>query len=703
MKDSMYTRWGRALSPEHVLQEYPRPGLVRESYLNLNGTWEYAFTKTEKLPDRYEGQILVPFSPEAPLSGVNRQLQPDEVLHYKRVFRIEASDDDESESRDREAAFREGSTGERDVRVARPAGVPKRRWLLHFGAVDQMCSVYVDHRKVGSHTGGYLPFTFDVTDAVKAPGQNAVMDGDASGTEGLLHNEDASGTEGLLHNGDASGTDGSLPGGESCAQVDHLLQVVVKDLSDTSYHAKGKQSLVRGGMWYTAQSGIWQTVWMEEVPEHYISDLKITPDYDQGSVALKVFTNHPERRAAVHATVLFKGEVVGEWNFQSDRTAMLQLGGPGSFESWTPEHPNLYDLKIEMGDDTVTSYFGMRKYSVGRDAQGVPRFFLNNEPYFHNGLLDQGYWPDGLYTAPSDEALCYDIQAMKDLGFNMLRKHIKIEPARWYYHCDRLGMLVWQDMVCGGDRYRSWFVTYMPNLLPWTGRVISDHHYGLFARRNAQGRREFRRELKETIRHLYNYPCISVWVPFNEGWGQFNASGVTKDVRRLDPSRLIDEASGWFDQGGGDVYSIHNYWRKLRVSKPRVGKLQERFPGLLSRLFCRPSGKGDTEAFPRSRVVALTECGGYSYREPEHSLCEEVYGYRKYSSREELTDGIAMLWEKELIPNVSRGLGGTVYTQVSDVEDEVNGLLTYDREVCKVDAARMQAVNRRLLAEQLQD
>ena len=646
MKDSMYTRWGRALSPEHVLQEYPRPGLVRESYLNLNGTWEYAFTKTEKLPDRYEGQILVPFSPEAPLSGVNRQLQPDEVLHYKRVFRTEASDDDESESRDREAAFREGSTAERDVRVARPAGVPERRWLLHFGAVDQMCSVYVDHRKVGSHTGGYLPFTFDVTDAMKAPGQNAVMDGDASGTDGLLHNEDASGTE------------GSLPGGESCAQVDHMLQVVVKDLSDTSYHAKGKQSLERGGMWYTAQSGIWQTVWMEAVPEHYISDLKITPDYDQGSVALKVFTNHPERRAAVHATVLFKGEVVGEWNFQSDRTAMLQLGGPGSFESWTPEHPNLYDLKIEMGDDTVTSYFGMRKYSVGRDAQGVPRFFLNNEPYFHNGLLDQGYWPDGLYTAPSDEALCYDIQAMKDLGFNMLRKHIKIEPEQFYYDCDRLGMVVFQDMVNCGD-----YSFLRDTGLPTIGLRLDDRNL----HRDTETRQNFVKAMEGTVRQLSNHPCVCYWTIFNEGWGQFCADAMYESLKKLDDSRFIDSTSGWFHQKRSDVDSLHIYFKKLKLGK-------------------------------EDKPQMLSEFGGYAYKIKEHSFnTEKTYGYALYDDREKFVAAVRSLYKDQLLPLVKKGLCGAIYTQVSDVEDETNGFFTYDRAVLKVKPEEL-----RDLAEKLQ-
>ena len=581
MGTELYTRWGRELDPDHVLQEYPRPELVRGSCLNLNGFWDMTITNTSTLPAVYDGRILVPFSPEAPLSGVKRQLLPDEYLHYRRTVKL-------------------------------PENKPGWRWILHFGAVDQGCEVFFNGTEAGIHVGGYLPFSLDVTDYARK-GEN-------------------------------------------------LLQAVVWDLSDTSFHAKGKQSLERGGMWYTAQSGIWQTVWMEAVPAHYIRQLKLTPDYDQGMVRIKVLTNEPSKKIPVRAAVSFCGKNVGEWGITSNRTCELSIP---DFESWTPETPNLYDIRITMEEDAAAGYFGMRKYSVERDSEGILRFFLNNRPYYHNGVLDQGYYPDGLYTAPSDEALRFDIQTMKDLGFNMLRKHVKIEPARWYYHCDRIGMLVWQDMVCGGDRYRYWFVTLMPNVQMWTGRVISDHHYRLFSRAGEEGRREYNRELKETIRLLYDHPCIAAWVPFNEGWGQFDAGKASETIRRLDPTRLIDEASGWFDQGGGDMYSIHNYFRKLRV---------------------RPQ---------KDRVVALTECGGYSCREPEHSFCDEVYGYRKYASGEELTEGIAGLWEKELIPNIPRGLSASVYTQVSDIEDELNGLMTYDREVIKVDPVRMRRENKK--------
>jgi beta-galactosidase/beta-glucuronidase len=556
--------------------------MVRDSYLNLNGKWEYVINRSEELPETYEGEILVPFSPEAVLSGVNRQVMPEDVLHYRRTVALTQE-------------FLNGG-----------------RVLLHFGAVDQICQVYVNGILAGSHTGGYLPFTIEVTGKVK--------------------------------------------------EGENVLQVVVRDYSDTSYHARGKQKIERGGMWYTPQSGIWQTVWMESVPQDYIRELKITPCYDEGAVKLRVFTDSG-REETCTGSISFRGKLIRNVTFKANRTVKIRIE---DFESWTPETPNLYDMTIRTETDAVETYFAMRKYSMERDGKGVLRFCLNNRPYLHNGLLDQGYYPDGLYTAPSDEALQYDIRKMKELGFNMLRKHIKIEPARWYYHCDRIGMLVWQDMVSGGGKYHMKFICTMPNMFMWSGRIVKDNKYRAFARSDREGREEYYRELKAMIRHLYNYPCITAWVPFNEGWGQFDAAKATEMVRQMDPSRLIDEASGWFDQHGGDMYSIHNYWRVLKV-KPK-----------------------------KDRAVALTECGGYSYRMEGRSYCDEVYGYRKYYSVAELTDGIRGLWEKELMANIKNGLSAIVYTQVSDVEEEVNGLVTYDREAVKVEEEAMKDLNRRL-------
>lgn len=585
------TRWGRNIDPEHVLAEYPRPGMRRNSYVSLNGFWNYAITDSADLPEQYDGRILVPFSPEAPLSGVNRILQPDQFLHYERTFLFHSADDHSGLLHDA------------------PGGA---RLLLHFGAVDCSCTVYVNHTEAGTHTGGYLPFSLDITDYVQ--------------------------------------------------EGENVLSLVVRDLSDTSYHAKGKQSLDRGGMWYTPQSGIWQSVWMEAVPKLYISGLKLDPDYDEGSLRIKVMTNGKEK-LPVRFTVRLHGEDILEAEGTTETACKIMLP---SVCPWTPETPILYDLVVRAGEDEVFSYFALRKISMEKDPRGIWRMFLNNRPYFQNGVLDQGYYPDGLYTAPSDEAMVNDILQMKALGFNMLRKHCKIEPDRWYYHCDRLGMLVWQDMACGGGKYRGWFVTTLPNVLPAAGRLFRDSHRRLFSRENESGRKEFIREIRQTIRLLYNHPSIVLWVPFNEGWGQFDANKAAALIKSLDPSRLVDEASGWFDQGGGDVCSIHNYFRVLKV---------------------RPDP---------NRCVALTEFGGYSWHTPDHSWCAKEYGYKKYHSGEELTDGIEKLWKRDLIRNIEKGLSASVYTQVSDVEDETNGFLTYERETLKVDASRMAQFNRML-------
>lgn len=576
----LMTRWGEDLDPDHVLEEYPRPQMVRDSWMSLNGYWDYAFTRDETVPKAWDGRILVPFSPEALLSGVERQLQPDEYLHYQRHVRMP-----------------EG-------------GLADGRWLLHFGAVDQFCRVFVNGTESGSHLGGFLPFTLDVTDLL---------------TEG-----------------------------------ENLLYVCVRDLSDTSYHARGKQAIHSGGMWYTAQSGIWQTVWMEHVPAFYISRIKLVPDCDNARIGIKVLAAGD---AKVQVRISFHSKEVAKTEIKTCKMCWIPLK---HFRSWSPDRPDLYDLDLQMGDDHITSYFAMRKTEIRRDSRGILRFYLNGKPYYHNGVLDQGYYSDGLYTAPSDEALQYDIRTMKELGFNMLRKHIKIEPDRWYYHCDRLGMLVWQDMVSGGSAYHTWFVTNIPFILMRTGRIIRDRHYWLLARQEKEGRQEYARELKETIRHLFNHPCIVAWVPFNEGWGQFDSDKAVRRIRSLDPGRMVDQASGWFDQGGGDIYSIHNYWKNLIV-KP-----------------------------VRDRVIALTEFGGLFHRVPEHSSHDHYYGYRKYASLTSLTEGIRKRWDVELIPNILRGLSASVYTQVSDIEEELNGLLTYDRKLLKVNAGKLREMNRKL-------
>lgn len=563
------TRWSDQVRehPEEVLSEYPRPSLRRKSYVNLNGYWDYAITGRGKKPERYGGRILVPFSPEAPLSGVEQTLRPGQVLWYRRML-------------PRQIVRRQGF-----------------RWLLHFGAADQFAAVYVNKKLVKRHLGGYLPFSADVTDVL-------------SGTE----NE---------------------------------LIVGIRDVTDLSWYSRGKQKLQKGGMFYTAQSGIWQTVWMEEVPEAYIESLKITPLFDEGKAEFLAVSSS---EGPVSVTLYEGKEICCQWTGKANEAFDVPLE---SVYPWSPEDPFLYSVRIRFREDQAESYFAMRKISVEKDSRGIPRTFLNNSPYLQKGVLDQGYWPDGLYTAPCDEALIFDIKEMKRLGFNMIRKHIKIEPERWYYHCDRLGMLVWQDMVCGGKPYRRWYVTYLANGLEALHIRLTDRLYGLLGRRDQRGREQFLEEMQETIRVLWNHPSIVTWVLFNEGWGQFDAKEVTALAESLDPARLIDQASGWFDQGGGDFRSIHNYFFRLRLWKDE-------------------------------RVQALTEFGGFCWHMKEHSMYARVYGYRIYGSRKALTRGYGRLM-KEVVSKIPEGLSVTVYTQLSDVEEEVNGIYTYDREILKID------------------
>lgn len=572
----LLTPWGEELDPERVLPEYPRPQLRRADYTILNGRWNYAFTTNATPPAAFDGQILVPFSPESILSGVQRQLKPGEYLWYERPLPLPSP-------------VQEAAAG--------------KRLLLHFGAVDQSAVVYVNGTEVCSHLGGYLPFETDITP--------------------------------FLRNGDNS------------------LMVCVQDDSDASWHSRGKQTLKRGGMFYTAQSGIWQTVWMEWVPETHIRGLKLTPDYDAGEVSLCVdVTGSSPLTLSISAGEERVFHAVFDTALEASTQITVRAALP-AFHPWSPDDPFLYTLRLAYGEDRVESYFAMRSFRVEPDEKGIPRFCLNHKPLFLHGVLDQGYWPDGLYTAPSDEALLYDIRLMKKLGFNMLRKHIKIESARWYYHCDRLGMIVWQDMVSGGSSYSMPMVCYLPTLFPSVSGHISDQRYKLFGRLSKEGRDEWERECLETVDYLYNTPSIAVWVPFNEGWGQFDANRITARIKEKDPTRPVDQTSGWFDQNGGDFKSVHNYFRKQKVVRD-----------------------------PRAFVIS--EYGGYACRIDGHSSVDRIYGYKKFDTAEELAHAFRRLMEREIQPLVAKGLCGAVYTQVSDVEEEVNGILTYDRKVCKL-------------------
>ena len=544
----------------------------RDSYLNLNGRWEYAITDSDELPRRWDGTILVPFSPESALSGVGRSLQPGQTLWYRR-----------------------------EVIVPQGFIPTDGRLLLHFGAVDQEAAVYWNGRLLGRHMGGYNAFTLDATDALGPR---------------------------------------------------NSLVVRVHDDTDASFHSRGKQKTRRGGIWYTPQSGIWQTVWMEAVPRHYIESLRIVPLFDQSAVEVMVRCSQPLQ---CEATV--DGRTVP---FTSGEPARIPMP---DFRAWSPEDPYLYDLSVTLGEDRVESYFGMRKMEVRADRGGVKRLFLNGEPYFQSGLLDQGYWPDGLYTAPSDEALIYDIQTAKAMGFNLLRKHIKVEPMRWYYHCDRLGMLVWQDMPSGGGKYRFSTIT-LPLV---TGIHRRDNHYRAFARASSQGRGEYMDELEEMVGQLFNAPSVVLWVPFNEGWGQFDSTLVMERLRALDPTRPVDPASGWHDQGAGELRSLHVYFKPFRFRRDR-----------------------------RGRALALSEFGGYNLRVDGHCFNQKDYRYRRLPDAAALWRDFSRLYEREVLPAVPRGLCASVYTQLSDVEDELNGLMTYDRRVVKLDADEVRELNERL-------
>ncbi len=582
MPEHLLTRWGRDLDPDRVLQEYPRPQLVRASYLNLNGWWEHAFTAAgADQPREYDGRILVPFSPEAPLSGVGRQLQPDELLWYRRTLRLP------------------------DGFVERPGG----RVLLHLGAVDQTCAVRLNGVEVGANDGGYLPFTCELTDALRAG--------------------------------------------------DNELVVRVRDLSNNRGPSSGKQRLARGGIWYTAQSGIWQTVWAEWVPQRYVESLVLVPRLEESALEATVVSaageaddgGGRETTGPARVRLLADGAEVAVAQVEPGRPTLVPLP---AVHPWTPEDPFLYDVEVECGEDRVSSYVGMRSFGVGADPAGVPRLLLNGTTYPHVGVLDQGYWSDGMMTPPSDEALVHDIATMKRLGFTVLRKHAKVEPLRWYAHCDRLGMIVWQDLVNGGGRYRTATATW-PGRRWWPRVRLSDRRYRWFGRADADGRVEFRDELHRAVELLRNVTSLAVWVPFNEGWGQFDAAEIAEELRRLDPTRLVDHASGWHDQGGGDLRSVHVYGRRFRVPRRRTDQ----------------------------RALVLSEYGGYDLAVDGHTFGDVDFGYRHFDDATAMGAAFGAL-HADLADAVPRGLAGTVYTQLSDVEDELNGLLTYDREVQKL-------------------
>ncbi|HWZ28116.1 MAG TPA: galactose-1-epimerase [Gemmatimonadales bacterium] len=534
------TRWASEVTAERVLPEYPRPQMVRNSWINLNGLWDYAVRDSgASVPDSYDGTILVPFPIESQLSRVARPVSPAQRLWYHRAFTL-------------------------------AKGVAGGRWLLHFGAVDWDATVTVDGRRVGRHRGGYDPFSFDITDALKGSAK-------------------------------------------------HELIVSVWDPTDAGEQPRGKQVLRPGSIWYTAVTGIWQTVWLEPVPGAHIDDLVITPDVDAGltHVLVSVSGGPP---VPVRVEVRAGDSTVATVEGSSGRPVTVPIAHA---RLWSPGDPFLYGLRVRAGRDSVRSYLGMRKIAVTRDSSGVPRLFLNNRPLFEFGTLDQGWWPDGLYTAPTEDARRNDFATIRDLGFNLMRKHVKVEPERWYFDADSMGVLVWQDMP--------------------SGDIDSD-----------SGRAEYRRELERMVTALRNHPAIVMWVPFNEGWGQHDTRQTAEWVKRTDPSRLVDDASGWTDRNAGDVLDLHSY------------------PG------------PEIPAPDSARARVLGEFGGLGFPVPQHTwVTRDNWGYVRYPTLDSLWSGYHDLLVRVRALEAA-GLAAAVYTQTTDVEVEVNGVETYDRGVTKL-------------------
>ena len=538
-----------------MFDEYPRPQLRRTSWINLCGEWDYAITGTPVFPGEWDGKITVPFSPEAPASGVRRLVRKKDYLWYRR-----------------ECVFAPGSG----------------RVLVHFGAADQRAVVWCNGTEVVSHQGGYGSFSADITDAL-------------------------------------------LPDGRA------ELVVAVQDATESGGLARGKQKIKNGGIWYTPQSGLWQPVWAEYVPREYIRSLRITPMFEKSKVRIE---------AVPGGVVHFEG---------ADYTCPAEITME-RFIPWSPENPKLYSFIVTLGEDRVESYFAMRGVSVQNG-----RIFLNGKPYFMNGVLDQGYNPEGLLTYPSDEAMIADIQLAKSMGFNTLRKHVKTEPLRWYYHCDRLGMLVWQDMPNGGPSSYDLLLTKSPVLLGDAG--VKDRNYRLFGRRNRIDRNHYYAELSALIEDHYNCPCIVMWVLFNEGWGQFDAPRARRLALSLDGTRLVDHASGWHDQGVGDLRSEHVYFRKYRYKPDKLG-----------------------------RAVILSEFGGYNLQIWGHTWNEKSFGYSTCIDAKDLETKLRNLYEREILPARQKGLSAAIYTQLTDVEEELNGFVTYDRQVVKIPPERVKRV-----------
>lgn len=541
----LYTEQGEKI-PEIPLNFYPRPDLVRDSFICLNGKWDFSVGKAV-----YDRKITVPYCPESALSGICEPIKPSTPIFYRRSFTL-------------------------------PENFNRGRIILHFGAVDCHCEVTLNEKKIGNHSGGYDAFSFDVTEHLKTK---------------------------------------------------NLLEVKVWDDLDGSY-PYGKQKVKRGGMWYTPVTGIWQTVWIESVPDKYVKKIDIDVDSQGATVTLT---------PPIEGTILCEGK---EYSLQN---GIVRIE-PDDPELWSPENPRLYTFTLTAGNDKIESYFALRTLEI-KDFNGTKKLCLNGSPYFFHGVLDQGYFPDGIFTPANEKAFERDILTMKRLGFNTLRKHIKVEPQQFYYDCDRLGMIVFQDFVNNSD-----YNFIRDTALPTVGfQKCSD------MKKHIKHRDVFMSESKKTIMQLKNHPCICYWTIFNEGWGQFDSTKVYRRVRELDNSRFIDSTSGWFRCGESDVESLHVYFKPVKIK-------------------------------PSDKPIVLSEFGGYSMGAEGHVSSSKPYGYKYFENSEDLQSGIDTLYQNDIISAIKSGLCACIITQLSDVEDEINGMVTYDRMVVKVDEGHMQKI-----------
>lgn len=575
--DRIMTTWGENLDPSHVWQEYPRPMMARPEWQNLNGLWEYAIIgKDVTTPVEYQGEILVPFCAESALSGVGKEVGEDNALWYKRNFTV-------------------------------PKSWRGRDVMLNFGAVDWQADVWVNGTKIGSHTGGYTPFSLNITQAINATGDNELI-------------------------------------------------VRVWDPTDKGYQPRGKQHSRPHQIWYTPVTGIWQTVWIEPVNKTHVAGLKITPDIDRNTLTVEVDCEGADERYSEEVVVKDHGTIVAIGRALPGEPITINM--PDDVKLWSPSNPHLYDLEVIITADgknldKLKSYAAMRKFSTQKDENGVVRLQLNNRDLFQYGPLDQGWWPDGLYTPPSYEAMVYDIDKTADWGFNMIRKHIKVEPATWYTYCDRKGIIVWQDMP-SGDKNPEW----------------QDRNYfdGLELQRSPKSEVNYRKEWQEIIDALYNYPCIAVWIPFNEAWGQFKTSEISQWTKGYDPSRLVNPASGGNHYPCGDMVDVHSY-----PAPPTI------------------------HIYDAKRANVLGEYGGIGMVSNDHVWTPDSnWGYIQYKTPKEVTDTYIEYADK-LDRLADYWFTGAVYTQTTDVEIEVNGLMTYDRKVIKIDEPRIRETNRRII------